>query len=625
MTVEEKQVGSVGIDVYAIYAKHAGGGSVVLTIFAGMFVWQFLRVLSDLWLSRWSSPATTDTEENSAYYVSVYAILGCCSAAFILVRTTLISYGGLRACKLLHDRMVKCLIAAPMNTFYDVTPLGRILNRLSKDVMTVDQDLHFMFGSLLAMAFQLLGVVLVCTFTTPPILIGLPILTWIALKIQSFFLATSRELTRLDSISRSPIVHHFSESLSGASVIRAFQVQNRFTQRNRLLLDKNNSAYFPLSASNEWLGVQLELAGLLLLVVIGMFAIANRNSIDPGLMALSLSYCIALQETLFWMVKCTVTMENKMISVERATEYTKLPAEEKFITNTTRGKDVTHDGSVADRTSNGSLLPFSQINGLDETGPVVPASDWPSMGSIQFDSYTMRYRPTTAIVLNSVSCMIRPEEKVGIVGRTGAGKSSLCLALFRLVEAESGRILIDGLDIARLTLHALRSRICVIPQDPVLFSGTLRFNLDPFGEYADEKLYEIIRQVYLMDTVQRSGNGLEMNLSENGENLSVGERQLVCIGRALLRKSKVLVMDEATASVDSQTDSLIQRTIRTGFASCTVLTIAHRLHTVIDNDRVMVLDRGRIAELDTPATLLANPQSMFAGLVRESKGHTKAK
>jgi len=284
-----------------------------------------------------------------------------------------------------------------------------------------------------------------------------------------------------------------------------------------------------------------------------------------------------------FMVRMHCDLETYVVAVERIDEYSKVPTEASW------------------------EKPYRK-----------PPDAWPDNGAVEFRDYCVRYRPGLDLVLHGISAQVQPGEKVGIVGRTGAGKSSLTLALFRLIEAAGGSIIIDGQDISRLGLHDLRGRLTIIPQDPVLFSGTLRSNVDPFDKHSDKEIWNAMELAHLKDFVESNAEKLEYECSEGGENLSVGQRQLLCLARALLRKSKILVLDEATAAVDLETDDLIQNTIRKEFKNCSVLTIAHRLNTIMDYDRVMVLDKGLIKEFDTPSNLLKDSKSVFHGMARDA-------
>jgi len=467
-------------------------------------------------------------------------------------------------------------------SFFDTTPVGRILNRFSKDIYTIDESLPRTVGFFLVMVFSSIGIMVVIAIVTPFFLCTFIPLGFIYHFIQQYYIRSSREIKRLDSISRSPIYAHFSETLAGISTIRSFGQEERFIFDNQVKLDENQKAYFASLVANRWLGIRVEFIGSCVVSLAALLAVLERDNIDPGMAGLSLTYALNITVVLNWLVRMSTEAETQLVSVERVMQYAKIDTE----------------------------APASILQTL-------PPRTWPQDGAIEFKNLTLRYRPDLDLVLRGITISIMPQEKVGVVGRTGAGKSSLMLALFRLVEAEGGSVEIDGINIATLGLDTLRSRLSIIPQDPTLFTGTIRSNLDPFDKYTDDEIWYALDKVHLKDYVL-SMNGLETLVAEYGENLSVGQRQLMCLGRALLKRSKILVMDEATAAVDYETDRLIQKTIREEFVEVTVLTIAHRIQTIVDYNRVLVLDQGRVAEFDAPSVLLQDSNSMFYSMVHAS-------
>ena len=401
--------------------------------------------------------------------------------------------------------------------------------------------------------------------------------------IQKLYVATARQVKRMESVSRSPIYTHFSETISGASTIRAYSRQQDFISENESRIDRNQVCYYPSYVSSRWLSVRLETIGNLILAFAALFAVLSKGTIDPGAVGLSLSYALNVTGALNMLVRMSSEVETNMVSVERIQEYQEVPQEAAF--------------SIPE----------------NEPGP-----EWPEDGEVTFDNYQTRYRAGLDLVLRGIDCRVSSGEKIGIVGRTGAGKSSLTLALFRIVEAAGGSISIDGVNISQLGLGRLRSAITIIPQDPVLFAGNMRMNLDPLEDYSDSAIWGALEHAHLQSTVAALPGGLQYEVAEGGSNLSVGQRQLVCLARALLRKTKVLVLDEATAAVDLETDDLVQATIRREFDDCTVLTIAHRLNTIMDSHRVMVLDAGRVTEFASPSELLADKNSVFHGMARNA-------
>jgi len=401
---------------------------------------------------------------------------------------------------------------------------------------------------------------------------------------QHYFIPTSRQVKRLDSVSKSPVFAHFSETLVGVSSIRAFSVQWRFLAENREKLETNLRAYFMYVSANRWLAMRLEFIGTGITALAALFATVQRGTIDPGLGGLSISYALGITQTLNWMVRMTAEFENAIVAVERCKDYADTDPEAPTVIETNR-----------------------------------PAASWPMEGRIVFNNVKMSYRPGLPLVLNGFTADIAPKEKIGIVGRTGAGKSSLLLALMRIVELYDGSIVIDGIDISKIGLHDLRSHISIIPQDPVLFTGTIRMNLDPFKNSTDEQIWEALRRSHLFKHIQQLDGDLDCVVEEGGRNFSVGQRQLLCLTRALLRSSRILLLDEATSAVDQETDQLVQTTIREEFKNYTMITIAHRIETIMDSDRVFVLDSGTLQENGAPATLLKNPKSHFRKLWEASQ------
>jgi len=393
-----------------------------------------------------------------------------------------------------------------------------------------------------------------------------------------------REMKRLENIARSPLYAHFSESLQGIVYIRSFDEEERFINTNIKYMDTVNRCTFYIFAANRWLNCRLVGLGAVIVIAVAIFSVVERNVLPAGVSALALSYAMGLTTYLNWLVRMLTDTEAYMNSVERVNYYATLPTEAPAEIEENR-----------------------------------PSAGWPSAGCIVYEDVVMRYRPDLEPALRGISFRVEPREKIGIVGRTGSGKSSLMQTLFRLVELSAGSIYVDGVDISRLGLNDLRSVLSVIPQDPVMFSGSVRFNLDPTGTKDEDELWSSIASVGLSDFVKSLPEGLETDVAESGERFSVGQRQLVCLARALLRESRILIMDEATASVDVDTDALVQKMVRKSFKDCTVLTIAHRIDTVLDSDRILVMNDGQVAEFDTPAALLSQKSSMFYDLVNSKK------
>ena len=462
--------------------------------------------------------------------------------------------------------------------------IGRIVNRFAKDVDVCDNTLPQNIRQWMSCLANFMGTVIT-------IIVYLPIFTVVIVPasivfffVQTVYVSTSRQVKRLESISRSPIYSHFSETLTGTTTIRAFGMNQDFIEESERKVDFNQVCYYPSIIGYRWLSVLLENTGNLLSFAAAIFAVLAGDTVEPGQVGLIISYALNVTSVLTWLVRTTADVETNIVAVERIKEYSDIPSEAAW------------ESSLDDK----------------------PPATWPQTGQVSFENYAMRYREGLDLVLKSISCDVQGGEKIGIVGRTGAGKSSLTMALFRLVEAAAGKISIDGTDTAKIGLHELRTKVTIIPQDPVLFSGTLRMNLDPFNLYSDDDVWSALKLSHLHDFVSSLDLGLLHYISEGGDNLSVGQRQLCCLARALLKKTKILVLDEATAAVDLETDDLIQQCIRKEFKDSTVLTIAHRLNTIMDYDRVMVLDQGDVAEFDSVDTLLKNKNGIFHSMAQNA-------
>ncbi|GLV32342.1 Multidrug-Resistance like Protein 1 [Carabus blaptoides fortunei] len=583
---EKTETGSVKWEVYSHYLKSIGVALSITTVVLNM-VFQGFSIGSNMWLSVWSDDqninvnGTVNTAKRDMY-LGVYGALGIGQAFASFFCDLAPQLGCWFAARAMHLTMLAGIMRAPL-VFFETTPQGRLLARFSKDIDVLDTGLPQQISDTIYCCFEVVATLFVISYTTPIFVAVIVPIGFVYYFIQRFYVASSRQLKRLESVSRSPIYSHFGESVTGTQTIRAYGVQNRFIDESEAKVDFNQVCYYPSIIANRWLAVRLEMVGNLIIFFAALFAVINKQSMNPGLVGLSVSYALQITQTLNWLVRMTSEVETNIVAVERIKEYGETEQEAPWeLTNSTL------------------------------------KSSWPESGTVQFKDYAVRYRPGLDLILKGVNFTVNGGEKVGIVGRTGAGKSSLTLGLFRIIEAAHGAIHIDDVNIAQLGLHALRSRLTIIPQDAVLFSGTLRLNLDPFDTHTDEEVWRALEHAHLKTFVKGLPSGLNHEVTEGGENLSVGQRQLICLGRALLRKTKVLVLDEATAAVDLETDDLIQRTIRTEFNECTVLTIAHRLNTIMDSDRVIVLDKGQIVEFDAPNTLLQDKNSIFYGMAKDA-------
>lgn len=664
---EGKAEGVVALDVYKWYFEVFGGMKIVFFMLFLFLVTQCLIIGQAWWLRNWAAslPGTkavsfvkglftsrgvsnsqlnshlnaaslemsvsslfdTNSSEDTSlktaahstqYYLFIYFLFGFSQSTFGILKIFYTFLYGIYASRKIFQTLLHKVLRAKLR-FFDTTPIGRIMNRFSKDIESTDQELTpYLHGA----AYTLIGclaTVMLITFITPQF-ISIAILVGVLYYfIGIFYMAGSRELKRLDSITKSPIYQHFSETLVGVTTIRAFGDENRFLHENLQKIDENNRPFFYLWVANRWLSFRIDIIGALVVFGAGVFILADIKNIDAGLAGISLTYAIAFTEDALWLVRFYSEVEMNMNSVERLKEY----------------MDVEQEEYVADD------------NKIVQTPPV----EWPQDGKIEVNNLSLRYAPKLPRVINNVSFTVDPKAKVGVVGRTGAGKSTIITALFRFLDAETGFIKIDNYDITSIDLTRLRRAITIIPQDPTLFTGTIKTNLDPYDEFSDEAIFAALRRVNLVcaeelehrqqllasNVTGSSGNNNDTNdqasvtsininrfldltykITEGGNNLSQGQRQLVCLARSLLRSPKILLLDEATASIDYDSDAKVQATIRQEFSESTILTIAHRLRSVIDYDKILVMDAGEVREYDHPYSLLLNKDSLFYSMCERS-------
>nr|GEW88477.1 putative ABC transporter C family member 15 isoform X2 [Tanacetum cinerariifolium] len=602
-TFNELAKGSIGKEVYWAYLTLVKGGVLVPFILLAQSSFQLLQIGSNYWMA-WACPTdSTEIVTGMGFILFVYTLLAVGSAFCILLRASLVAVTGLLTSEKLFSKMLHSVFRSPM-AFFDSTPTGRILNRASTDQSVIDLEIANRIGWCAFSMIQLIGTMAVMSQVAWEVFAILIPVTAVCIWYQRYYLLTARELARLAGIESapilhhfaeslmgaatiriesSPILHHFAESLMGAATIRAFQQQDRFIEKNLCLIDNHSRPWFHNVAAIEWLCFRLnQLSNFVFAFSLVLLVTLPDGVIDPSIAGLAVTYGINLnvqQASVIWNI-CNA--ENKMISVERVLQYSKLTSESPLIIEDSR-----------------------------------PSIEWPQNGTISFRNLKIRYADHLPSVLKSITCTFPGKKKVGVVGRTGSGKSTLIQAIFRVVEPTEGFITIDGVDICKIGLHDLRSRLSIIPQDPTMFEGTVRGNLDPLDQYPDADIWEALDKCQLGDIVRGKEKKLEFPVVEGGENWSVGQRQLFCLGRALLKKSSILVLDEATASIDSATDGILQKIITQEFKERTIVTIAHRIHTVIDSDLVLVLSDGKIAEYDSPAKLLERENSFFSRLIKE--------
>uniref|UniRef100_A0A665V6E5 ATP-binding cassette sub-family C member 5 n=1 Tax=Echeneis naucrates TaxID=173247 RepID=A0A665V6E5_ECHNA len=590
---ESSTEGAVPGRVYMRYFKEAGGYFVTLITLLSMVLMIGSTVFSNWWLSFWlaqgdgsvnsTTPNTGDISQNPHlhFYQLIYGLTVVFMVLFAIIKCFIYTHITLNSSCNLHNTMLKKIIDSPMS-FFDTTPAGRILNRFAKDQEELDTVLPLHMDTFVQFALIILFTVLIISVVFPVMLVAVVVMGALFTFILFLFQRSIRHMKRMENISRSPCISLTTSTLQGLSTIHAYKIKDSHIELFRSLNDINSNHYLLFHSGTRWLSFFLDFMAVNVTLFVSLFVVLSSNDIiSPSLKGLAMSYTIQVTGMLQYVVRQWTELEARFSSVERILEYIEICKPE------------------APRHIKEAQIP----------------EDWPKSGAITFQDYKMRYRENMPIVLNDLNFFIQAEEKLGIVGRTGSGKSSLGVALFRLVEPAAGIILIDGVDIMAIGLQDLRSKLSIIPQDPVLFIGTVRYNLDPFNNYTDEEIWEALERTYMKDSISKLEGKLQAHVLENGENFSVGQRQLMCMARALLRNSKIILLDEATASIDAETDALIQNTIKESFNNCTVLTIAHRINTVMHADRILVMNNGKAAELDSPDVLKQRPDSLFSSLL----------
>ncbi|KAF9294921.1 hypothetical protein BGZ88_003089 [Linnemannia elongata] len=664
---EKKQEGAVAWRVYKTYLNASGGWLFWLGLIGIFFLREIVDVGQNAWLAVWANKMAENTgalvikafntitpapltqsfytafapRDGSEYgimtmnvfgkgtpetvsvdyYLGIYVLLSICAMVLGSLNLYYVVMGGLAASRVLHERLLKSITRAKVR-FFDTTPMGRIVNRFSSDISTIDDEVSNGIQGLFGCVTTLTGIIVIISINMPLFLVAAFFIVIIYGVIGALYVPISRDLKRLNSNSKSPILNHFNESLNGLATIRAYGFQKRFLSKNLTNLDDNNRTFFLLWSTNRWLHWRVDVVGASVAFITGILVLQNWGLIEPGWAALSLTYSLMFTGNVVWFIRMYAMNEMNLNSVERVVEYMDLEPE-----------------------------PAPIIEGSR------PPASWPHAGEIKIDHLTMRYAPDTPEVIKDISLTIQPGEKVGVVGRTGSGKSTLAISLFRFMDPAAGTITIDGIDICKIGLQDLRSNLTIIPQDPILFKGTLRSNLDPFGEREDRELWEALRRSHLIPAESKSDEllsapskagpstgskspapsikpvsdnsnsneiidsskiTLDTPVKENGSNFSQGQRQLIALARALVRQSKIIVMDEATASVDFETDLKIQLTIREEMADATILTIAHRIRTIADFDRVLVMNAGEVVEFDRPYVLMRQEDSLFRSMCERS-------
>ena len=630
VTKEEREVGAVKAEVYRKYVGLGGGFLHFAFVFVFFILTTAANLVRDVWISLWTSD-TNFIKHGKEFYLGGYAGFAILVGVFTFYRSYLLCKFGVRASKEMHQNLLSSIFRAPMS-FFDTTPTGRILSRFSKDMHTIDQELIDVVDFVLFMALSVMVTIATIAFATPWFMVALLPLGFVYFKILNYFRAVSRETKRLESLARSPVYSHFSETLGGLSTIRAYGESNSFISDFESKLDVSTQAAYCIKSGDRWLSTRLELIGACITGLASIFAtqvvVSNgvsgigQTSNYSSLAGLSLTYAIQITGMLQWVVRSFAQVEAAMNSAERVLYYSEQIEKEAAVETAELDKDAASNPSM-----NAATLAVAACGGSVEKPPL----EWPSRGEIRMTNLRMRYRANTPLVLQGLNVTIAGGERIGVVGRTGSGKSSLLLCLLRIVEPEldanaekyEAPLTIDGIDVLRIGLNVLRSAIAIIPQNPVLFSGTIRSNMDPFDEYSDGQIWMALEKCGMKPAVVVMPDELLAPVAEYGENLSQGQRQLLCLGRALLKQCRILLLDEATSSVDFETDREIQRTLREAFQQSTVLTIAHRVNTIMDSDKILVMKDGVAAEFAPPSKLLEDENSLFSDIVRHSRAENE--
>ncbi|KAH1114563.1 hypothetical protein J1N35_007941 [Gossypium stocksii] len=575
---EERETGDTGLKPYLQYLRHNKG----FLYFTLAILFHVAFIIGQLVQSYWLAAELQSSEVSSKELLTVFTVIGFSLAIFLLLRSFYVVLLGRGASESIFSTLLKSLFRAPMS-FYDSTPVGRILSRVSSDLSIIDLDMAFKLSVTVGTTMNTYFSFFVLAVLAWPVAFVIIPMVYLTILLQRYYYASAKELMRITGTTKSSVASHLAESIAGAMTIRAFGGEDRFFLKNMNLIDANASPDFYTFVANEWLIQRLEILCAIVLSSTALsMALIYLGPSASGLIGMALSYGLSLNVFLVFSVKNQCFLSSSVVSVERVEQYMHIPSEAPEVIETNR-----------------------------------PTHGWPYLGKVEICNLKVRYRPNAPLVLHGISCIFEGGSKIGIVGRTGSGKTTFISALFRLVEPADGEIIIDNLDICTIGLHDLRSHLGIIPQDPTLFGGSVRYNIDPLEQHTDNEIWEVLEKCQLREAVQAKEGGLNSTVVQDGLNWSMGQRQLFCLGRALLKRSKILVLDEATASIDNTTDSIIQKTIRTELKDCTVITVAHRIPTVTDCDMVLGISDGKLVEFDEPMKLMNKEGSLFGQLVQE--------
>lgn len=599
MSEEFKNINAIG---WGVYRQYIGAGAIgfkfgwiIPATLMGTIFAVFLNIFTNTWLSFWVEYKFKGKGNN--FYIAFFAVFTFLAVILMVVQFAAIIYIMNRASRILNIKAAENVLHVPME-YMDVTPMGRIINRFTKDTDVLDNEMGDKIAMIVYFFASICGILILCVIYLPWFAIAIPFIVFVFVCCVNFYQASGREIKRVEAVQRSHVYNNFNETLTGMDTIRSYQKGEFFKDRNLHLIDRMNEAYYVTTANQRWLEVNLSIMSTAFALLISFLCVFRVFKISAASVGLLLSFILDISGMVSMLVVVFTDVEQDMNSAERVIEYAyKIPQEAPYL--------------------------------ISET---CPPPLWPDKGEIRFENVSLSYREGLPLVLKGFNADIKPNEKIGVCGRTGAGKSSIMVALYRIVELAGGRIEIDGVDVSTLGLHNLRSKLSIIPQDPVLFRGTIRSNLDPFNERSDDDLWDILRRSKIIDKseieeVRRQSKDdkdlhkfhLDRDVEDDGENFSLGEKQLIAFARALVRGTKILILDEATSSVDYATDNKIQTAIAEEFSDCTILCIAHRLKTIVNYDRIMVLDKGKIEEFDTPWNLFNSRKSIFRQMCEKSK------
>lgn len=575
---EKRERGDTGLKPYIQYLSHSKG----FFYLSLAVIFHIIYIIGQLVQSLWLAAELQNPRISSFILNLIYTMIGCSMLLFLLLRSYAVVILGIKTSKSIFSMLMTSIFRAPMS-YFDSTPLGRIHSRVSSDLSIVDLELATKFSFAIGATMNTyIGFGILAVLTWPMLFVIIPTV-YVTILLQKFYLASANELMRIDGTTKSSVASHLAESIAGAMTIRAFGEEDRFNSENLHLIDANASPFFHKFSANEWLIQRLEVLCAIIVSFSALFmTLFPLEASYSGFIGMALSYGLSLNVFLVYSVQNQTMLSNLIISVERLEQYIHIPSEAPEIIEDNR-----------------------------------PSQNWPTVGRVEIYGLKVKYRPNAPLVLRGINCIFEGGHKIGIVGRTGSGKTTLISALFRLVEPVEGKIIIDDLNISTIGLHDLRSHLGIIPQDPTLFNGSVGYNLDPLSEHTDLEMWEVLEKCQLREAVEEKEEGLNSLVVQDGSNWSMGQRQLFCLGRALLKRRKILVLDEATASIDNATDATVQKTIRTEFADCTVITVAHRIPTVIDCTMVLSIKDGELVEYDEPNKLLNREGSLFRQLVEE--------